>query len=164
MKKILFTLALILFPSAPVLAQPAQLPSFNLPDPQGGMHSSTQLLAHGLVVIVSSAILKDKSAQQGWSRDLDATKGTNPASLILIEDLAASAFAGLAENAMRKDWKPGDLPILLEDKTGKVHGAFGVGHDQTMVFVYNPKGSLVFSTAEAPSVAGAKAVWGKLGK
>lgn len=163
MRKIILILVVV-FNAALVQAQANPLPNFNLPDPQGGMHSSAELLTHGLVAIVSSPILHDKSAQQGWSQDLVATKGSNPASLILIEDISASDFKGMAEKTMKKDWQPGTLPILLEDNTGKVHGAFGVGKDQTKIFVYDKNGNLVYSFAGAPSEAAAKTIWAKLAK
>lgn len=162
-KKLLFTI--ILFISAAAAhAQPSTLPTFTLPDPQGGMHSSAQLVANGLVIIVSAPLLHDKSAQEGWSKDLAVTKGTNPASLVLLEDLAASSFEGIAKKDLRKDWKPGTLPIPLEDNTGKVHGAFGVEKDQTKVFVYDKSGHLIYSQSGSPSEEAAKAVWAKLSK
>ncbi|HCU24273.1 MAG TPA: hypothetical protein DF383_04570 [Deltaproteobacteria bacterium] len=164
MKKSLTFVILILIVSSRVQAGPDKLPSFILPDPQGGMHSSAQLVANGLVVIITSPILKDKSAQEGWSRDLVASRGSHPASIILIEDMTASAFQGIAASHMKKDWEPGTLPILLEDKTGKVHAAFDVGKNQTKVFVYDKVGSLIYSTISAPSMAGAKTVWSKLSK
>jgi len=155
--------ALFLFLLSPAIqAQPSTFPSFNLPDPQGGMHSSAQLLAHGVVAIVSAPTLHDKSAQQGWASALVATKGSNPGSLILIEDMQASAFKGMAQSEMKKDWHPGVLPILLEDNTGKVHGAFGIGKDETKVFVFDKSGKMVYSTAMPPSEAAAKTVWSKL--
>ncbi len=164
MKKTILTAIILLSSASVAYTQASKLPSFSLPDPGGAMHSSAQLGAKGVVVIVSAPTLKDKAAQEGWAKDLVATKGSNPASLILIEDMTASAFAGIAESHMKKDWKPGTLPILLEDKTGKVHGAFGVGKDQTKVFVYDQGGNLLYSTAAAPSVAAAKTVWAKLAK
>lgn len=156
----------ILFLAAPAAgyAQSNTLPAFNLPDPQGGMHSSAQLSANGLVAIVSAPLLKDKSAQEGWSKALVAAKGNNPASLILLEDMADSAFEGIAASHIKKDWNPGTLPIILEDKTGKVHASFAVGKDQTKVFVYDSGGNLVYSTSDSPSAAGAQTVWGKLAK
>jgi len=164
MKKTLLS-AIIIFAAVSVAhAEPSKLPSFSLPDPQGGMHSSATLVANGLVVIVTAPILKDKAAQVGWSKDLVATRGSNKASIILIEDMTASAFKGMAESHMKKAWKPGTLPILLEDKTGKVHAAFGVAKETTKVFAYDKGGNLVFSTAGSPSVAAAKTLWGKLSK
>ena len=154
--------ALILLTSTTIAHAQAKLPSFTLPDPQGGMHSSATLVKNGLVVIVTSPILHDKGAQEGWSKVLVATRGSNPASIILIEDMTASAFKGIAASHMKKAWRPGTLPILLEDKSGKVHAAFGIGKDTTKVFAYNKSGALVYSTAGAPSAAAAKTVWSKL--
>lgn len=164
MKRFILVAIILITGAATAYAEPSKLPTFTLADPQGGKHSSATLVANGLVVIVTSPILKDKSAQQGWSQDLVATRGTNKASIILIEDMTASAFKGMAESHMKKSWKPGTLPILLEDQTGKVHAAFGVGKEQTKVFAYDKGGNLVYSTAVAPSAAAAKTVWGKLAK
>lgn len=164
MKKSIVFAVFLFMGSAMAQAEPSQLPSFNLPDPQGGMHSSATLSKNGIVVIITAPLLHTKTAQQGWSRDLAATKGSNPAGLVLIEDVAASSFKGIAEKDMKKDWKPGTLPILLEDNTGKVHGAFGVGKDQTKVFVFDKSGKLLYSTIAPPSEAAAKTVWSKLGK
>lgn len=163
MKKFLLAIVCLVFTPTLAQAEPSTLPSFNLPDPQGGMHSSAKLGANGLVAIVSAPILHDKSAQEGWANDLRSAKGSHPGSLILIEDMSASAFKGIAESKMKKEWKPGDLPILLEDKTGKVHGAFGVGKDQTKVFVFDKSGKMIYSYGGAPSAAAAKTIWGKLG-
>jgi len=160
-KAILLAIFCLISPSL-TQAQPSQLPTFNLPDPQGKMHSSEILAVNGLVAIVSAPILKDKSAQEGWSKDLAAAKGNNPANLILLEDISASSFKGIAKSEMKKDWKPGTLPIILEDNTGKVHSAFGVGKDQTKVFVYNKEGKLIYSFGGNPSPAAAKTIWGKL--
>lgn len=163
MKKLLLIAILFLTAPAAGYAQGNTLPAFNLPDPQGGMHSSSQLSANGLVAIVSAPLLKDKSAQVGWSKALVATKGNNPASLILLEDMADSAFAGIAASHMKKDWAPGTLPIILEDKNGNVHASFGVAKNQTKVFVYDKGGNLLYSTSDSPSAGAAQTVWGKLG-
>ena len=163
MKKYFVTALLILSFSAIAHAQVQTLPSFSLPDPDGQMHSSAQLGKNGIVVIVSAPLLHDKSAQQAWSKFLVATKGNNQASLIIIEDLAASAFQGMASSEMKKDWKPGSLPMLLVDKTGTTHSSFGVDKDTTKIFVFNKGGNLVFSDAGSPSEAAAQTVWGKLG-
>ena len=164
MKKTILAAIIILTTASFAHAQANKLPSFSLPDPQGGMHSSAQLIANGLVIIVTAPLLHDKAAQEGWSRDLAATKGSNPASLILIEDMSASAFKEIAASHMKKAWKPGTLPILLEDKTGKTHAAFGIGKNTTKVFVYNKGGNLIYSTAASPSAAAAKTIWAKLAK
>lgn len=164
MKKTILVVILLLAGVGVAQAEPGKLPSFNLPDPQGGMHSSSQLVANGLVVIVSAPLLHDKAAQVGWSKDLVATRGSNPASIILLEDMTATAFKSIASKEMKKDWKPGTLPIILEDNTGKVHAAFGVGKNTTKVFAYDKSGNLVYSTAAGPSVAAAKTLWGKLKK
>ncbi len=164
MKKSILITIILLSTAVIAQAQPKKFPTFNLPDPQGGMHSSQQLSTNGAVVIVTSPILNDKSAQEQWSRNLASSKGEKQASLILIEDISASAFKGTVESHMKKAWKPGDLPILLEDETGKFHSAFGVGKDQTSVFVFDKNGNLVYSNSGQPSEAAAQTVWGKIPK
>jgi predicted transcriptional regulator len=162
MKKSLIAVTVLLTISVVAHAQTNKLPSFTLPDPRGEMHSSAQLIANGLVVIVSSPILHDKTPQEKWSRLLVETKGNHQASLILIEDLSASEFQGIARQEMKKDWQPGSLPLLLEDKTGRTSGAFGVGKESTKVLVYDKNGNLIYSDAGSPTEAAAKTVWNKL--
>jgi len=106
--------AIIIFAVTSVAyAQTGTLPSFSLPDPQGGMHSSAQLVKNGLVVVVTAPTLHDKSAQEGWSKLLTAAKGDNKGSFIFIEDITPSLFKKTVRKDMKKSWKPGDIPILL---------------------------------------------------
>ena len=162
MKKTLISVIIIVAAASLAHAQAKKLPSFNLPDPQGGMHSSSELSVNGLVVIVSAPILHDKTAQEGWAQHLADTKGSKKASLILIEDMSASAFKGMAASSMKKNWKPGIIPILLEDNSGETHAAFGVEKEETKVFVYDKNGNLIHSEAGSPSVETAKTIWIKL--
>jgi hypothetical protein len=87
MKKTIALAIFILAVTSITHAQSNTLPSFSLPDPQGGMHSSAQLVKNGLVVVVSAPTLHDKSAQEGWNKFLMAERGENKASLIFIEDM-----------------------------------------------------------------------------
>lgn len=164
MKKTILTVMILLSVRAVLQAQPAKLPDFSLADPQGGMHSSVELVASGLVVVITSPTLHEKDAQEGWTKFLTAAKGNNPAAYIMIEDLSASDFKGIARNDMKKDWQTGDIPMLLIDETGKTRDAFGVARNNTKVFVYDKKGNLLYSVADSPSAALAATVWSKLSK
>jgi len=161
MKKILIAAVLFLIASATAQAQ-SKLPDFSLLDPQGGSHSSAELLGKGLVVLVTAPTLHEKDAQVGWIKLLIAAKGSNKGNFVLIEDITASAFKGIARGDMKKDWKPGDIPLLLIDETGKTREAFGMAKDTTKVFVYDKGGNLIYSESSPPSAALAKSVWDKL--
>ncbi len=162
-KTILMTMA-ILSAVATAYAQSNQLPDFSLADPQGGVHSSAELKTKGLVLLVTAPTLHEKDAQEGWVKFLTAAKGNSPALWVMIEDMSASDFKGIARNDMKKDWKPGDTPLLLIDETGKTREAFGMARDSTKVFVYDKKGNLLYSEAGSPTAALAKTVWDKLAK
>lgn len=164
MKKTILTVMILLSAVAAAQAQSSKLPDFSLADPQGGVHSSAELLASGLVLVVTAPTLHEKDAQEGWTKFLAAAKGNNPASLVMIEDMSASDFKGIARSDIKKDWKPGDIPLLLIDETGKTREAFGVARDSTKVFVYDKKGNLLYSVADNPSAALARTVWDKLAK
>lgn len=163
MKKTIITAIIILAVSSVAQAQ-GQLPYFSLPDPQGGMHNSAQLVSNGMVIVVTAPTLHDKSAQEGWSKLLRTAKGSNKASFVFIEDMTASAFKGIAKKDMKKDWQTGDIPILLIDNSGTTRQAFGVARNTTKVFVYDKNGKLVYSYSGSPTTAAAQTIWGKLGK
>lgn len=162
MKKTIFAAMILLAVSSMAQAQFNTLPNFTLPDPHGGMHSSSQLAKNGLVLVVTAPTLRDKNAQKGWNKYLVAAKGANKASFVFIEDLSVSMFKGIAMKDMKKDWQPGDIPILLIDQTGKTRKTFGVERNTTKVFVYNKSSKLVYTYAGSPTATIAKTIWSKI--
>ncbi|MFA4972634.1 MAG: hypothetical protein WC683_08470 [bacterium] len=156
---VLTALALIIFPAAALAA--AEAPDVTLPDPDGGMHNVASLLKGGGVLVMTAPTLPEKGVQEGWSKCLpDAMpKG---GMLIFIEDMSVSAWKSIAENDMRKDWKPGVPPMLLLDEKGGVRNVLGEARDATGVFVYGKGGGLVYTYRGGPSAGAAKTIWGKV--
>ena len=57
-------------------AHAQQIPDVTLPDPEGGKHHLPTLAkSGGLVLVITSPTLDDKSAQEAWSRLLASARG-----------------------------------------------------------------------------------------
>lgn len=145
-----------------VQAATGRVPNFTLADPQGGKHSLPQLAKQGLVLVMTAPTLRDESAQKGWDADLVAARGSNKGALVFVEDMSASLFKGTARSEMHKDWKAGDVPMLLLDEAGNVRTSLGLAKNDTKVFVYNTSGILIYTYAGAPTKAAAQTIWSKL--
>lgn len=161
MKHILIIAAVMLTTVSTAYAQ--QVPDLTLPDPTGATHSLPQLAkTNGLVLVVTSPTLHSEGAQKGWDKDLVAAKGSSKAIFAMSEEMPDSLFKGTALKEMRKDWKPGDIPLLLVDNAGTLHKALGVAKNQTVVFVFDNTGKLIYKFTGAPTAAQSKTIWGKL--
>lgn len=163
MKKLIFVVTLLLVATT-AHAYPAQIPTFSLQDPLGKTWSSSGLIAKGLVIVLTAPILHDSGAQKGWNHYLPPAMPKGGQKLVFLENLSASDWKSTATKDMRKEYTPGTVPILLVDKTGNVANSFGATPKNTVVLVYDKKGKLLYSFGGAPSAAGAKTIWGKLGK
>ncbi len=162
MKHICTAIIVLLIGMGSAIAQPKTLPHFVLPDPGGTQHAASTLVAKsGMVLVVTAPTYHAGDAQKGWDNVLVATMPKG-GSLVFIEDMSVSDWKSVARADMKKDWKPGVPPLLLLDEKGYVRSELGVGADATVVLVYNKKGALVFTDRGGPSMASAKAIWGKL--
>jgi len=163
MKKLTLVVAL-LFVASTAHAYPSQIPTFSLQDPAGKTWTSSGLISKGLVIVLTAPILHDSGAQKGWSKYLPSAMPKGGQKLVFLENLSASDWKGTAMKDMHKDYKPGTVPILLVDKTGKVANTFGANPKATVVLVYDKKGKLVYTYTGAPSASAAQTIWGKLKK
>lgn len=138
----------------------ARLPRFSLKDPQGEIHHSKQLKRWPLVVIYTAPTLKNEGAQKKWCDVLTRTKPKR-AHFVMIEDMSATSFRAMAENAMKKEWKKGDLPLLLLDESGGLRASLGADRGATCVFAYRKGGRLAHVETGAPSLDSARAIWAR---
>jgi hypothetical protein len=139
-----------------------KIPNFSLKDPVGKAFTNKDLSKDGLVLVVTAPILKNKSAQEGWSDQLMKAKGSSKAKLVLLEDMQPSAFKGKAKNEMEKEYEPGKEPILLIDNSGETRKDLKVPEKETVVLVYDNDGKLVYSETGKPSTDAAKKIWEKV--
>jgi hypothetical protein len=139
----------------------AKLPVFSLKDPQGEIHHSKQLKRRPLVIIYTAPTLKNEGAQKKWCDVLTRTRPKR-AHFVMIEDMSATSFRAMASNTMKKEWKKGDLPLLLLDESGELRARLGADRGATCVFAYRKGGRLVHVETGAPSLDSAKAIWAKV--
>ena len=137
------------------------LPNFALLDPAGIKHTRDELLKGGLVMVVTAPTLSQGKAQKGWSAFLEKSK-PKASHLVFLEDESTSAFKGMAEKEMKKEYKVGDPIILLLDKEGSLRSKLGLEKGKTVVLVYDDDGKLLYSNKGNPSEAGAHTIWSKL--
>lgn len=142
----------------------SKIPQFSLKDPAGKTHSTDTIIKEGSVIVVTAPILSNQGAQEGWSDQLLKAKGSNKASLVFLEDMEPSNFKGKALKEMKKEYKPGQPPILLIDEKGDVREKMGVEKKKTVVLVYDSDGKLVHRVDAKPSANLAKQIWGKAKK
>ena len=139
-------------------AQP--IPDVTLPDPEGGKHHLPTLAkSGGLVLVITSPTLDDKSAQEAWSRLLASARGANQGAFVMVEEMEDAFLKSIALHEMKENWKPGDVPLLLVDHSGKLCAKLDVSEDETAVLAYNHKGVLVKRYTGPPSKARAQAMW-----
>ena len=141
-------------------AHAQQIPDVTLPDPEGGKHHLPTLAkSGGLVLVITSPTLDDKSAQEAWSRLLASARGANQGTFVMVEELEDAFLKSIALHEMKEHWKPGDVPLLLVDHSGKLCAKLDVCKDETAVLVYNHKGVLVKRYTGPPNKARAEAMW-----
>lgn len=163
MKKITILVFTLLFISNWVLARDdssQKLPQFSLKDPAGKTHTQEELAKNGLVLVVTAPILSNKEEQEGWSKYLVETK-SGKAKLALLEDMTPSYFKDKALSQMKKEYKPGEEPILLIDHNGEVRKKLGVPEKETVVLVFDKKGKQIYQEKGKPSASLAKRIWQK---
>ncbi|MFO7986338.1 MAG: hypothetical protein R6U38_10755 [Desulfatiglandaceae bacterium] len=141
-------------------AHAQQIPDVTLPDPQGGKHHLPTLAkTGGLVLVITSPTLDDKSAQEAWSKLLASARGSNQGTFVMVEEMKDAFIKSIALHQMKENWKPGDVPLLLVDNSSTLHAKLDVRKDETVVLAYNSKGVLVKHYTGAPSKPRAKAIW-----
>ncbi len=137
-----------------------EAPDITLPDPRGGKHNLRALAqSGGLVLVISAPTLEDRSAQEAWSRFLSDAKGSSKGTFVMVEDMQDAFIKSIALHEMKEDWKPGDVPLLLVDRTGRLYSILGVRSEETVVFVYDTAGKRIKRYAGPPGKVEAAATW-----
>ncbi len=137
-----------------------ELPAFQLDDPHGDGHASADLVARGLVLVISAPTMANEEVQKAWvGALLDARPAGTAKRLGLLEDMEAAWFDELALERMREEDDPDAPPALLIDEDGAVRAALGVAEEATAVLVYSPAGKLLAWTRDEPSEADAQKLW-----
>jgi hypothetical protein len=140
------------------------LPEFTLQDPLGNAYTASELVRNGLVLVVTSPILRDEMDQRGWDEQLRQAKEGAPGRLVFLQDMRQSYFKRYALSKMRKDYRAGDEPILLIDDDGSVRERLKVEPKCTVVLVYDAGRRLVYAEEGHPAAKAAKSIWAALKK
>jgi hypothetical protein len=139
------------------------LPDFRLQDPAGAVHTRDDLARGGLVLVVTAPIVTCERAQRGWDEHLGRERppGTS-GRLAFLEDLSQSWVKPMVLIAMRREYVPGEEPVLLLDTDGALRKALGVEKGATVVFTFDAQGAARAKEAGAPSADGARRLWAAL--
>ena len=137
----------------------ASLLQFVLADPNGKMHSRSELLKGGLVLVVTAPTYHTEKAQRAWGDLLPAAMPKGKGHLVFLEDMTASSFKDTAKKQMRKEFKEGVPPLLLLDEDGHVRMALGVPKNETWILAFDAGGQQRLVEKGAPSEAAAKRLW-----
>jgi hypothetical protein len=139
-----------------------ELPDFSLADPDGIKHTKKSVLKNGVVLVVTAPILSQSDGQEDWAKMLANSRSGLKAQLIFLEDMQPSNFKGVARSRMKKQFKPGQEPLLLLDEQGKLRRALKVTKEDTVVLVYDKHGKLIHVESGKSSAERASAVWKSL--
>lgn len=139
-----------------------RLPDFTLNDPLGNAYTAAELVRNGLVLVVTSPILRDEMDQRGWDEHLRRAKNASRGRLVFLQDMRPSYFKRYALKKMRHDYQVGEEPILLIDQDGSVRERLNVEPKTTVVLVYDRSRKLVHVEDCHPSSDAAKRVWAAL--
>lgn len=146
--------------AAPPASKGRRLPDFSLPDPAGQVHTRASLARDGVVLVVTAPTLSNEDAQRGWDVQLRAARPQGSrARLAFVEDLDQSWFPDTALEAMQEDYVAGQDPVLLIDRRGALRRALGVKADETVVLVFDARGTLRGAERGDPSKEAARRVW-----
>ena len=138
------------------------LPEFKLKDPRGKAYSRKDILADGVVLVVTAPILSNKSDQEAWAKYLKTAKRRNKGLLVFLEDMSPSSFKGTALSGMRKQSEAGEEPLLLIDPEGGLRKKLGVERKDTVVLAYDREGRLSREEKGKPTQASASRIWKSL--
>jgi hypothetical protein len=148
-------LALLVAAAAPEPG--ARLPPFSLLDPRGRTFTSEDWKGRSVVLVVTAPTLDQGSAQEAWSRCLDALEWPAEGPVYAwLEDFSQSWFREVALGELRAKYDP--PPWFLLDPEGALRRALGVPEATTLVLVFDPRGVLVEVARGAPSPARARAL------
>lgn len=134
-----------------------RLPAFSLPDPRGRTVSAADWKGKSVVLVVTAPTLDQGSAQEAWSRCLDALDWPAEGPVYAwLEDFSQSWFRELALGELRAKYDP--PPWFLVDLEGALRRALEVPEGTTLVLVFDPRGVLAEVARGAPSPARARAL------
>jgi len=136
------------------------VPDITLQDPHGGTHNLKALAgAGGLILVISSPTLEERSAQEKWTKLLSDTRESNRGTFVLVEDMGDAFLKSIALHEMKEEWKPGDVPLLLVDNGDTLNSVLDVHSEETVIFAYDKRGKRVKCYAGVPSKNEARAIW-----
>lgn len=136
------------------------LPDFALRDPAGRLHTRASLASHGLVVLVTAPTLASEDDQRAWDGFLCATRpDAASAQLAFVEDLDQSWFPDRAARAMREEYDPKGVVVVLVDREGALRRALRVDEGRTVLFAFDASGNRRFAHSGEPSEAAARRAW-----
>ena len=123
------------------------LPDFKLKDPRGGVHTRAEFLGKKIVIVMSVPTKEQGGAQKGWVEGIqEQNSGSEDYSLILVEDMTQSGNRELVMDALKRNWIPGNLPLILVDDTGSFRHSLelksGLLTNLTALLVYDERGTL----------------------
>ena len=133
------------------------LPSFTLADPSGEEHSSRELAAKGLILVVTTPTMDQGDAQKAWSKALGESRPSgSEVRLVFLQDMSQSWFEDTVRERLREEHEADEgSTLLLLDEEGEVRAKLGVPEDATQVLVYGPQGELRTQVESSPAEAGA---------
>ncbi len=143
----------------PLASYAQTLPEFTLNDPNNKPITKTDLAKDGLVLVVTAPILANQTAQEGWAKALQDTRGNSKVKFAYLQDMHPSNFKDTARSRMREEYAPERGPILILDETGAVRQQLQVKEEKTVVLVYDPAGKLIYVEDGDPSNDRAKMIW-----
>ncbi len=139
---------------------PRGLPDFSLRDPAGKVHTRASLAAGGLVLLVTAPTLDSEDDQRAWDVVLRATRPDGAlAGLAFVEDLEQSWFPGQAVRAMREEYDPGGVVVVLVDREGSLRRALKVAEGRTVLLAFDANGARRFAHGGRPSKGAARDAW-----
>lgn len=131
----------------------ASIPIGSLRDPQNMVHAFNGKLTRPVVAIFSIPNMSQGGTQERWANALaddPQTRLPDTVGLFLVEDMV-TGFSDIARKEMKKQYVPGQRPVVLLDEDSAIREKFGVAKGKTCVLVYSQENKLVHVQEGKPS-------------
>jgi hypothetical protein len=129
------------------------IPVGSLRDPQNMVHAFNGKLTRPIVAIFSIPNMSQGGTQERWASALADDPGTrlpDTVGLFLVEDMV-TGFSDLARKEMKKQYVPGQRPVVLLDEDSAIREKFGVAKGKTCVLVYSRENKLAYVQEGKPT-------------
>lgn len=112
------------------------------------------------MLVVTAPIITCERAQRGWDEHLGRERpAATPGRLAFLEDLSQSWVKAVVLIAMRREYVPGEEPVLLLDRDGALRRALGVEKGATVVFGFDARGLPRAKETGPPTPEAARRLW-----